>query len=136
DITGLSTTEWTRVAVSMDGAATATNTLSLLLYPGGTGTATGNLYAWGAQAEAGPFATSYVATTSATVARSADALKYAFTAAPQAMTLYVRFIEQGTLRSASGARILQISDATSASTSRLMINAPSGGSYYRIYHGE
>ncbi|HEX6924357.1 MAG TPA: hypothetical protein VF167_02955 [Longimicrobiaceae bacterium] len=136
DITGLSTTEWTRVAVSMDEVATATNTLRLILYPGGTDTATGNLYAWGAQAEAGAFATSYIATTSATVARSADALKYAFTAAPQAMTLYARFIEQGTLRSANSARILQISDSTSASTSRLLIHAPSGDSYYQIYHGE
>lgn len=49
-ISGLSTTEWTRVRVILDAAATAGNTLSALFYPEGIGVSTGlSIYLWQVQ---------------------------------------------------------------------------------------
>lgn len=49
---------------------------------------------WGLQLETGAYATSYVATTSAVVARAADQLKFAHLVPPQASTYYVRYVER------------------------------------------
>lgn len=67
-ITGLSTTQWTRVQIFR--STTYTN---LLAYPGSSsGTINGTAYAWGFQMEAGNGASSLIPTGASTVTRLAD----------------------------------------------------------------
>ena len=51
--------------------------------------------------------TSYMPTTGAKVTRKADSLQFPYVSRPQAMTVYARFVEMGTVT--EGNRILQIS---------------------------
>lgn len=63
-----------------------------------SGDGSSSLYAGYAQVEDdAEFASSYIATTTAPVSRSADSLYYPFTHDPQEMTVYVKFVERGTL---------------------------------------
>lgn len=66
-ITGLSTTQWTRVQVFRSSSYGA-----LLVYPGGTGTVTGTGFMWGMQMEAGNRASSLIPTTTSTATRNPD----------------------------------------------------------------
>ena len=66
------------------------------------------------QNETGTFMTSAIPTTTAAVTRGADLLSYPFTTPPQEMTVYVKFIERGTVAVATGTSFL-IANAASAS---------------------
>lgn len=61
---------WYRVRLKTIATTAAANTIRI--YPANSGT--GTIYAWGAQAENGIRATSYIATTTATVTRAADVI--------------------------------------------------------------
>ncbi len=54
---------------------------------------TGNLYVGGVQIEDAAFPSSYIKTTTAQVRRASDALSLPYSAAPQAMSLYVAYLE-------------------------------------------
>jgi hypothetical protein len=76
-ITGLSTTQWTRVEIFR--STTYTN---LLAYPGSSsGTINGTAYVWGMQMEAGNGASSFIPTGSATGTREQDTASFADAAA-------------------------------------------------------
>jgi hypothetical protein len=65
---------WYRLSQSVSSGITAGNTLTFYIYTDsvGGGNTNNTIFAWGAQVEAGTFATSYIATTSASATRTQD----------------------------------------------------------------
>jgi hypothetical protein len=105
----------------------AANTNRIEIYPA-TGAAlstagTGDINIGAVQTTNNPYPTSY-----GTVARNADTLSFPFSWAPQEMTVYVKFIELGSII-VTATRILQISTNSQA---RLQIQNNAG--FYRATH--
>lgn len=73
---------------------------------------------------------SYMPTGGAVVTRAADSLKFTLSARPQAMTAYLRFMDNGTRNTAG--LILRFGSSDTAADPRLQIDAASTG--YRITH--
>ena len=76
-------------------SVTVANTNNLRVIPANTANQTGNVYAFGAQAENMVQPTSYIPTSGGTDARTTDALTKTIAFKPQALTVYCRFIERG-----------------------------------------
>jgi hypothetical protein len=94
-----------------------------------------NLVVFGAQLEDGPFASSYIASAGSATARSADTLALPLGApltTPQAMMIYVRFIELGTILLSSFQRVLQIGDGT-AGLRQLNLRVNPGNVYAMVH---
>jgi len=77
------------------------------------------------------FPSSYIKTAAAAVQRVRDQLSFPFTARPQAMTVYIRFVELGSVQ-ANLSRVIHIGN-TATTLGRLFIS--SNGSFYQITHG-
>ena len=99
-------------------------------------TATGSLYLWGAQAEVGSYATSYIPTVASTVTRNADVISKTGISSLIGQTEGVLFIESAALANDFTSRIISISDGTlnnriiinySASSNTIQLNVFSGG---------
>lgn len=110
---------WYRcVVVGTAGAVTANVQGFVMLVSGGTNTYTGDgasgVYLWGAQLEeTDNDATTYLATTSATVQRDAEALTASWLLAPGPLTMYVDLVEIGqAIDIISSKRLVQIGDGT------------------------
>lgn len=81
---------WYRILFSATGVIAAnSNNVQVVADSVGTGT----VFAWGAQVENAIVPSSYIKTEGTTVTRNADSLYFPFTAAPQAMTVYVRGVQ-------------------------------------------
>lgn len=79
-------------------AVTVANTNTVFLYPAGTTVGdTGTCLFWGVQAENALNPTSYIPTAGGTDARTADALTFPFPARVQTLTVYLRYLQNGTL---------------------------------------
>jgi hypothetical protein len=128
---------WYRCSVSItNGSASAANTISIAGSDTGTlgsyglASYTGSsktFYVYGAQLEAGSFATSYIPTTSATVTRSADVAQVSTQAFPYSQTEGT-LVAQFSMFSATGAATRAItiaSDGTSAN--RIYLNVSTTG---------
>lgn len=95
---------WYRIKITFDSASGAT-TPELDVSPATAdtviaylGDGVSGLYGWGAQVETDrPFASSYIATTTAAATRAADSYSLPFVAPPQEISLYAKFVELGTL---------------------------------------
>lgn len=101
----------------------AANTNRLIVAPaettGFSGALTGDAYLGGVQAEDSTTPTSYLKTTTTTSPRNADNLQLPFNFTPQEMTLYLKFIERGTIHIQSG-KLLQIGSSADAAP-RLLV---------------
>jgi hypothetical protein len=78
-----------------------------------TGNGTQNLYVWGAQLEAGSFASSYIPTTTAAVVRNADILTYPFSgnASASVGSAYAELSTQWTTSTAAAAVAFSVAEA-------------------------
>lgn len=87
---------------------------------------------WLCDNEDGSFITSEIITDTVAATRGADLYSLPFTIPPTELTVYVKFVELGTIAPANGKRLFQISSAAGA-VPLFMCYAPPGG-FYRTYH--
>jgi hypothetical protein len=93
------------------------------------GDATKGLYLWGAQFEKDLVnVSSYISSGVAAGTRDSDKLRWPFTSVPQPLTVYVRFVERGTINVVS-ALILQIGDSGNSHPQLVIIRNPSLADY-------
>lgn len=116
-------------------SVTAANTNELGLYSATdaalSATPTGTLTMGAVQAENAAFGSSYFPTTTAALTRGADSYSLPFTATPGEMSVYVKFVELGTIGT-SGARVFEISSSGDADPRLVLYNE---GTNYRALHG-
>ena len=90
------------------------------------------LYVWGIQIEDDKaFSSSYIQTVAVTATRNAELLSFPFYAPPQAISIYSKFVEIGTILQASGK--VWFIGAADASNGYLMLDA---STYYRAYYDD
>ncbi len=111
-------------------AVTAADTNILQVIPVATSGQTGNVYAGGVQAVNATIPSSYIKTTSAAVTRSADVGSFVWSAAPRAMTVYVKFTETGGVGDADAGVLSIGNDGLAAANLQLRSN----GTNYFIRH--
>lgn len=77
------------------------------------------------------FASTHIPTSGATATRNADILPFPFPARPQAMTIYLRIVELGTILMSADTRVLTIGAVSNAAP---RIRIYSGDGVYRATH--
>jgi hypothetical protein len=134
---------WYRCAITATLAASAGCQAQLRLASGGsdiyTGGGTSGVFIWGAQLEAGAFATSYIPTVASTVSRSADVATMTGTNFStwynqSEGTFVVNLTPIGMPVGASNTRYLEANDGTANNRKPLLFAAPAGTSsaQYRV----
>ncbi len=128
---------WFRIEVVWDSASGGTTPFAQvhladadnnLLY---NGDGASGLFVLGLQFEAdAPFASSYIKTVASTVTRNVEALVFDYTPVPQALTIYVKFEERGTINGTQ--TIVQIGKSDNSAPYISM--ASNGSGKYRAKH--
>jgi len=129
-ISQTNTSTWVRVSVSFTSSATGTNYGIYLL----DGASAGTMYFWGAQLEAGAYATSYIPTLSTAVTRVADACSKTGISSLIGQTEGTLFVEFQTLQlnPTNVSRII-LSDGTTSNYMFLGLNEAGSGNLSRLY---
>ena len=129
-ISQTNTSTWVRVSVSFTSSATGTNYGIYLL----DGASAGTMYFWGAQLEAGAYATSYIPTLSTAVTRVADACSKTGISSLIGQTEGTLFVEFQTLQlnPTDVSRII-LSDGTTSNYMFLGLNEAGSGNLSRLY---
>jgi len=124
---------WWLLQIACNGVVAA-NVNYFYVYPGGT-TVTGNSTVFGAQTENSVVPSSYIQTTGSPASRAVDQFYFDQSApTPQAMAVYLRFVEQGTAQSAANYRALGITTSGGGTPEFLLYSPSSGPGQYAIYH--
>lgn len=126
---------WYRILISATGVVAA-NTNEVRLYVNNIGAAVNgdSVYAWGAQAENAVVPSSYIKTEATTVTRNADSLYFPFTAPPQAMTVYVRSVNEGLYTASTFTRYaMQIGPEDASADPRFVLYVAASGTMGVLY---
>ncbi len=110
-------------------SVTAANTHEFRIIPAETSSQTGDVLAYGPQAENGLFPSSPMESTGTTFTRVVEKIEWPFITSPQAMTAYIRFIELGTVKAAAGGVLFSIGGNTGA---RFYVERGATADSYRI----
>jgi hypothetical protein len=88
---------------------------------------------WRGQAEVGGFPSAYIKSGAGAVMRSPDAFTFPLNIAPFAMTMYAKFVEQGSLLDGNNAPIMYVGKSDG---SRPLVQLFASAGVYRAYHEE
>lgn len=130
--------DWWRVEISLTNNTTGNTSVVARVYAaigsvfGVSDVATqGSCVVGHVQAELNvSFGSAPIFTTTAAATRATDSCYWNFPPVPQAMMVYVRFVERGSILT-GGVRVFQISSAADATPQAIIYNS---GTYYTIYH--
>lgn len=110
-----------------------TSSQMVTVFAGSGSSVSAGVLVWGAQLETGmPDATSLMPTSSAGASRANETLYFDFPYAPQAMTVYVRFVEHGGVNMPGAGALFQVGSATASEDPRFLVSGSPG--FYRIQH--
>ncbi len=112
-------------------AVTAANTHEFRIIPAEVSAQTGDILAYGPQAEDGLFPSSPMESTGTVFTRVAENINWPFITAPQAITAYIRFVELGTVKGAASGILFSIGGSTGA---RFFIERGATTDSYRVKH--
>ena len=119
---------WYRCTVSSTATATAAELLYIILVNSGTtttytGDGTSGLYLWGAQLEAGSYATSYIPTSGAAVTRAADFASQTPPSGIIGQTEGTFFLDFSSLSDSISNEQVSLSDGTDANTIKFVLGS-------------
>jgi Carbohydrate binding domain len=131
---GLNTSTWTRIEWTFTTPASLPAGAINIHLGGNSETgltqSTGSVYLWGAQLEAGSYATSYIPTTSASVTRNADVISKTGISSLIGQTEGTMFfdVDFDNISQLAGVdTLMTLNDGTTANEISILIDTPSGG---------
>ena len=127
----LSTTEWTRITHSFN---TGTNT-TIYVYLSNALNSGGTIQLWGAQLEAGSYATSYIPTSGTTVTRVAETCSQTGIGNSINSEEGVLFVEMAALSDDETFRYVSLTDGTGSNCIRLYYTTTSNSITYQVRFG-